>query len=791
MPPRRRRGSSNLWLALFMVVVLVPLLALGGVYFFVDPNGFKPRIIEAVRRATGRELTLHGNVSLSFAFEPVLRVADVSLANPPGASRADMVTLKSMEARLALWPLLRGRAEVRRLLLIEPDVLLEQDAAGVGNWSVTPPQREMAATAPAGAVARLTVAELRVEGGRVAWRSGSTVQRAAIHWLSGQAANAEAPISAAAEMVVDGQEVSLSAELGSAQRFMDTTPDAVPWPAQLVARLGGARIALSGTVASPSRGLGYRLGLEASVPDLAPIGTALGLRLPSLRDVTASARLDDTSGRASLSALSLHGGPVDLASVWPGLTAEKLELYATGLDQPVSATVEGLLGPIPARLAGTLGAMRALLQPGPYPIDLMAAVAGARLAVQGSVAQPLLAGQPGQGFDGTMNLRVADLAVLHAALLPKGAPWPALRDLSVTAHLTDQGSGWAARDLTIQAPSFDLAGALAVVWSPTVALAGQLAGQRVDLDSVQALLATLPPTSHPGDSGPGGSARPSPSAAPLQRLARQDVDLRVTMGEVRSGGAVYHDAAAHLLLTAGRLVVDQVSATLPGGRMEGRVSIGLDDDAAVRLALHAPGLAALPLLTALGIAPDLTGTLDIDADLSAEGHNLHDLVRSASGRLGLALTDAEIDNRRLADLLAPLKSTKLPSDLFAGAGRTKLRCLAARIDPAQGVIAIPALVADTPRLLLTANGAFVTEDDTLALRVRPMLRAAGAGVVIPLRVAGSLAAPVVTSEGAAGPATGAALQALARPILPGLLSGERGGDSCAPVINLAHAARPK
>ena len=33
--------------------------------------------------------------------------------------------------------------------------------------------------------------------------------------------------------------------------------------------------------------------------------------------------------------------------------------------------------------------MRALLQPGPYPIDLMAAVAGARLAVQGSVAQPL------------------------------------------------------------------------------------------------------------------------------------------------------------------------------------------------------------------------------------------------------------------------------------------------------------------------------------------------------------------------------------------------------------------
>jgi hypothetical protein len=117
----------------------------------------------------------------------------------------------------------------------------------------------------------------------------------------------------------------------------------------------------------------------------------------------------------------------------------------------------------------------------------------------------------------------------------------------------------------------------------------------------KALLATLPPTSHPGDSGPGGSARPSPFAAPLQRLARQDVDLRVTMGEVRSGGAVYHDAAAHLLLTAGRLVVDQVSATLPGGRMEGRVSIGLDDDAAVRLALHAPGLAALPLLTALGI----------------------------------------------------------------------------------------------------------------------------------------------------------------------------------------------
>ena len=121
-------------LALAALAVLLVAGATTAAALLFDGEALKPRAIEAVRRAAGRELTIAGPVRLGWSLTPTVTAERVSLANPPGMSRPAMATLDRLDVQVALWPLLRRRVEVRGLTLIGPDVLLERDAAGQPNW---------------------------------------------------------------------------------------------------------------------------------------------------------------------------------------------------------------------------------------------------------------------------------------------------------------------------------------------------------------------------------------------------------------------------------------------------------------------------------------------------------------------------------------------------------------------------------------------------------------------------------------------------------------------------------
>ena len=83
------------------------MLAIGAaVAVSFDPNSQKDRIVEAVRRATGRDLILAGPIRLGWSLAPTLEAQDVSFANMPTGSRPAMATAARVEAQVKLWPLL-------------------------------------------------------------------------------------------------------------------------------------------------------------------------------------------------------------------------------------------------------------------------------------------------------------------------------------------------------------------------------------------------------------------------------------------------------------------------------------------------------------------------------------------------------------------------------------------------------------------------------------------------------------------------------------------------------------
>ncbi len=101
----------------------------------VDWNAHKDRIVAEVHKATGRDFSIQGDMSLSLLPVPALSAQGVRLASIEGGSSKPMVELKELRVRIALLPLIEGTIQVERILLVEPKILLEVLPDGRRNWS--------------------------------------------------------------------------------------------------------------------------------------------------------------------------------------------------------------------------------------------------------------------------------------------------------------------------------------------------------------------------------------------------------------------------------------------------------------------------------------------------------------------------------------------------------------------------------------------------------------------------------------------------------------------------------
>ncbi|WP_316979485.1 AsmA family protein [Shumkonia mesophila] len=167
-----------------IVIVLAVLVLLIGVAvavpFFVPTGIYTAKISEAVKSATGRTLTLGGDVGFSLFPSVGVTAQNVAFANAPGAAEANMATLKSLEVRLKVMPLISGQIEVESFVLVEPMIRLEIDKQGRANWTFdqakAAPAEPGKPTQPDGpAIGGLTLEDVRIENGRILYadaRSG-------------------------------------------------------------------------------------------------------------------------------------------------------------------------------------------------------------------------------------------------------------------------------------------------------------------------------------------------------------------------------------------------------------------------------------------------------------------------------------------------------------------------------------------------------------------------------------------------------------------------------------------
>lgn len=121
------------WLIGVLFVLVISLIVLAPM--IINPNDHKDRIISEVKQATGRDLTITGDIGLSVFPWIGLELNGVGLSNPPGFKGASFAAVEHAQIRVHLIPLVMEQTlEVDQVQLQGLELNLTKTKSGTTNW---------------------------------------------------------------------------------------------------------------------------------------------------------------------------------------------------------------------------------------------------------------------------------------------------------------------------------------------------------------------------------------------------------------------------------------------------------------------------------------------------------------------------------------------------------------------------------------------------------------------------------------------------------------------------------
>jgi uncharacterized protein involved in outer membrane biogenesis len=285
------------WKRIVGIAAVLLIAMIVTAYFILstyDYNKFKPRIAKVVEDATGRELTLAGDIDLEVGLSPTLVVEDVSFQNAAWGSRPELAKLKRFEIQITLLPLILKRIAVKRIILVSPDILIETDSSGKSNLDFKTeeggesqePKDKKNARFP-----RVALRQALIENSRITFKDGTSAKT---HVFNGQTFRStseayDSPLRVEFKGALNDIPLAFAGTLGPIHALADAGQ---AWPLDLTIKTAGTTVSVDGSVRDVMnlKDVNLALHLEgrsipevarlvpmSDVPDVGPFKIGLGL----------------------------------------------------------------------------------------------------------------------------------------------------------------------------------------------------------------------------------------------------------------------------------------------------------------------------------------------------------------------------------------------------------------------------------------------------------------------------------------------------------------------------------
>lgn len=746
----RRTGAAALGLGLLV------LAGVGGVVIAqrrLDPEQIRRAVIASVERQSGRAMTL-GHLDVRLLPSPHVMADALTLGDRPGAADPVMLRIGHMSAGIGIWPLLRHVVRLDGLTLDHVVLHGVRDADGHANWEMAPkPAASSAGSGTSRRSARWGVVfdTLRIDVAQVSLRDGLMHRSADLDLarLAGSGLQGEQPrFNLAGERA--GVGYAVDGNMGPIRRLFDGSDRRNAWPVSVQASetLAGAVVAhgqAAGSLTDPSRGRGYDLTVTLAAAQLGDLNRLFPhAGLPEMQGLSASGQVVD-DGHPAVTAFQAKAGLTAIPGK-PGLLVQGWSLAAPNRAAPLDVAASGSWNGRALVLKGTVASLDV--------VDAMLAAPGGQAAASVPVHLDLGLGNTAWSVEGTAGRGRSDLRVRGSVpdlrALVAGAP--DLGQTTLGARLqADHAVSFQLSDLHVASAAGDLNGALTLSLQGRPTLAGRLMSARIDVDR----LARQGPAPVPAaakvapDAAPASPpAPPQPEAVlPWRMLRAGDADLSLQVADLLIGGQHYRGFNTHAILKDGHLLAEPFQADGPAGIIAAR----LQADATalpptLSLWMHPVMLPAATVAKLFAGQDDLRGTVELVGEMRAGGETRSALAASASGHLGVSMTDGTVANAALLRLIGPASAI---AAALPASGETAIRCLAMHAAIGAGQAAVDTMSLRTGRLSVDGHGRVTLANGALDLHLLPDAQVGSAWISLPVRLEGSLHDPRPSLDNAA------------------------------------------
>ncbi|MCG6944969.1 MAG: AsmA family protein [Deltaproteobacteria bacterium] len=703
-----------------------------------DYNKLKPRIAQAVRDATGRELTLGGAVELAVGLSPSLVVANVMFANAPWATQPQMMKAERLEVQVRLLPLLFGDAALEGIALIGMEVLLETDAQGKGNWEFKTGEKSTESF--------WTLKELQIENVKIVklnltfhdGQSGST-SRFTLDSLDASRKPSSDEITIDLKGTANKQPFALSGKTG----LIDDLLAHKPLEVDLLGQVSGANITVAGVIGDVLELDGIDLKIHASGTDLAGLGRVAGTELLETDafkmggEVKGSAKalaLQDFKGNASRGSIecTINGKVDDLISV----TGVDLEVKGSGKDlADVSPIVDKKLpttGPftVTGRLTGSSKALSLQAVEGSVSRDSL------RLTVNGKIEDLLALSGIAFNVKGS-GKELAEIGPLLEKKLPK------FGSFDVGGNLTGSTKVLALDGLSVIVGKSDFIGSAKVEFHQRPKITLALESGLIDFTPL--IGEAKKEDKRVGKKGEYDKRLFPDDPLPFEVLKKVDADIVLRAKNMKAREAQFDLGHLTLTLKDNDLSIDKLEAIYKGTKLSGYVHLYPGSPPQVVTKFLVQGFDLGRYLREIGASDKAEGYIDIAADLKSKGYSAHTLVANLDGAIGLVM------GRGYLSHWLNLFAINLSKEVIPFWGRHKeaqnIICAAVDFDIKSGIATSRTSVFDTEIAVLNAEGDINLETEQVDFLLSPKPKSAGLTLLnTKLRVTGSIQDPKVRPD---------------------------------------------
>jgi AsmA protein len=750
--------------ALLLVVVAIAIVAAT-----FDPNRYKPEIVELVKQNTGRNLTMDGNIALTFLPRIGAHVEKVALSGPEG--KGTFARVEDARVAVALLPLLSKQVIVDRVTLTGLAVDLVRykdgrtnfdDLAGKGAKPDGKPAQKPAP--PSGAPLAIDVGGVTLKNANIGWRdegAGTDLRLSSVNLETGRIASG------------------------------------VPGKLELSAKIDGKQPAASVQVDLET---GYRidfhtLGVQLSAVDLKAAGDAAGLAGLDARLEGEKLDFDPAATRIDLAGVELAAKSKD------GLDAKfSIPRLALAPDRAESKAITGtvkLARPqqaVDAKLAlSALEAKGKTIQFARFDVDVDAKTGA--LAVQGKLGTPV-----------TLNLDASQVLLPGIAgdvtVSGPDIPNKTLRAAVKGGARADWAKQSANADLAVKLDESNIQAKLAVVnWSKP-AVNFDLVADRLNVDRYLPPTPPAKPAAGGGAAGPaGGGATTAEKPFDLEPLKTLNANGNIKFGALQVQNLKAENVSVGVRAAGGRVEASPMTASFYQGTLAGSAAVNANSDS-FALKQQLTGISIGPLMRDAANKDLLEGRGNLALDITTSGRTPSALKKGLNGTASIALKDGAVKGVDIAALLRQAKaifgSKRALEQQAKGNQRTDFSELTGSFVVKNGVAHNEDLQAKSPLLRVTGAGDINIGEGTMDYTAKASLvatstgqggkdRADVAGVTAPVRITGPYE-NLSYSVDVAALATDVAKDALARE-LERRLGGGQAGQGDKPAGGIGDALR--